>query len=76
MNGLEDNLRSVQERMAAAAARSGRDPAEIRLVAVTKTQSPTIIRAAYELGLREFGENRVGRPRPRWQICRTTLPGT
>ena len=60
MNGLEDNLRSVQERMAAAAARSGRDPVEVRLVAVTKTQSPTIIRAAYELGLHEFGENRVG----------------
>jgi len=59
MNGLEHNLRSVQERIAAAAARVGRDPAEITLVAVTKTQSPTIIRAAYQLGLREFGENRV-----------------
>jgi pyridoxal phosphate enzyme (YggS family) len=59
MNGLEHNLRSVQERIAAAAERVGRDPAEITLVAVTKTQSPTIIRAAYQLGLRQFGENRV-----------------
>ena len=59
MNGLEANLQSVQERIAAAAARAGRDPAEISLVAVTKTQSPTIIRAAFHLGLRHFGENRV-----------------
>jgi hypothetical protein len=59
MNGLEHNLRSVQERIAAAAERVGRDPAEITLVAVTKMQSSTIIRAAYQLGLRQFGENRV-----------------
>jgi pyridoxal phosphate enzyme (YggS family) len=59
MNGLEESLRSVHERIASAAARAGRDPAEITLVAVTKMQSPTIIRAAYELGLRRFGENRV-----------------
>ena len=56
---LKANLRSVQARMAAAAARAGRDPAEISLVAVTKTQPPEVIRAAYDLGLRHLGENRV-----------------
>ena len=60
MNGIEDNLRSVQERIASAAERASRNPDEITLVAVTKTQSPTIIRAAHQLGLRHFGENRVG----------------
>lgn len=65
MNGLEENLRSVQERIASAAARVGRDPAEITLVAVTKMQSPTIIRAAYQLGLRRFGENRVEEAEPK-----------
>jgi pyridoxal phosphate enzyme (YggS family) len=59
MNGLEYNLRSVQERISAAAERAGRDPAEIVLVAVTKMHSPSVIRAAYQLGLRRFGENRV-----------------
>jgi pyridoxal phosphate enzyme (YggS family) len=59
MNGLEANLRSVQERIAAAAARAGRDPAGITLVAVTKSRSLAAIRAAYDLGLRCFGENRV-----------------
>jgi pyridoxal phosphate enzyme (YggS family) len=59
MTPLEANLRAVQERIAAAARRAGRDPAGITLVAVTKTQSPETIRAAYDLGLRHFGENRV-----------------
>ncbi|NIV30772.1 MAG: YggS family pyridoxal phosphate-dependent enzyme, partial [Anaerolineae bacterium] len=55
MKGLEANLRSVQGRIVSAASRAGRDPDEITLVAVTKTRSPTIIRAAYDLGLRHFG---------------------
>lgn len=59
MSTLEANFRSVQERIKAAARRAGRDPAEITLVAVTKTQSPAEIQAAYDLGLRHFGENRV-----------------
>jgi pyridoxal phosphate enzyme (YggS family) len=59
MNPLEANLRAVRDRIAAAAARAGRDSKEITLVAVTKTQSPDMMRAAYDLGLRDFGENRV-----------------
>ena len=59
MNTLEANLRAVQKRIAAAASRAGRDPAEITLVAVSKTQSPQTIRVAYDLGLRDFGENRA-----------------
>ncbi len=59
MNTLEVSLKSVQERIATAAARAGRDPAEIALIAVTKTQVPSTIQAAYDLGLRDFGENRV-----------------
>ena len=59
MTDLAANLRSVQARIAAAALRAGRDPAEIRLVAVTKTLSIDLIGAAYELGLCHFGENRI-----------------
>lgn len=59
MSNLEANLRSVQERIAAAATRAGRDPNGISLVAVTKTQSPATIREAFRLGQRCFGENRV-----------------
>ena len=45
--------------MADAAARAGRQPSDIRLIAVSKTFSVDAIRAAYEAGQRDFGENRV-----------------
>jgi pyridoxal phosphate enzyme (YggS family) len=60
MIDLETNLEAVRERMAAATKRVGRDPSEVTLVAVSKTQPPKVIQAAYELGVRDFGENRIG----------------
>ncbi|MBN1811866.1 MAG: YggS family pyridoxal phosphate-dependent enzyme [Anaerolineae bacterium] len=53
------NLAQVQERIAEAALRAGRDPAAITLVAVTKTHPAETVVAAYEAGVRHFGENRV-----------------
>jgi pyridoxal phosphate enzyme (YggS family) len=60
MIDLETNLETVRERIASATKRVGRDPSEVLLVAVTKTQPPEVIQAVYELGVRDFGENRVG----------------
>lgn len=45
--------------MAAACCRAGRRPDDVRLVAVSKNVAPTLIRDAYQAGLRDFGENRV-----------------
>ncbi|MGD2057619.1 MAG: YggS family pyridoxal phosphate-dependent enzyme [Anaerolineales bacterium] len=59
MLNLEANIENVQGKIEDAAARAGRDAADIRLVAITKTHPPEVVRAAYELGLRDFGENRV-----------------
>jgi len=56
---LADKLAAVRERMERAAARARRDPASITLLAVTKVFPSAVIREAYELGLREFGENYV-----------------
>jgi pyridoxal phosphate enzyme (YggS family) len=53
------NLNVVQERIQAAARRAGRDPAEVVLVAVTKTHPVEVMQVAYRAGLRHFGENRV-----------------
>jgi pyridoxal phosphate enzyme (YggS family) len=53
------NIASIHERIAAAASRAGRNPEEIALMAVSKTQPPERIREAYEAGLRVFGENRI-----------------
>src|SRR5436305_737427 len=59
MEGLADRLAAVRERIARAAERGGRDPAGILLLAVTKVFPADAICSAYELGLREFGENYV-----------------
>jgi pyridoxal phosphate enzyme (YggS family) len=56
---IQDNLSRVQERIAAAAQRTGRRSEEITLIGVSKTHPAETIRAAYEAGLRHFGENRV-----------------
>jgi hypothetical protein len=59
MNELADRVAAVQERIAAAAARAGREPAAITLVAVTKTWPAAVVAAAFDAGLRHFGENRA-----------------
>ena len=56
---LASNIASVQSNIAQAAERVGRRPDEITLVAVSKTKPVELIKLAYELGLRDFGENRV-----------------
>lgn len=56
---IAENLAAVQARLARAAERAGRDPASITLVGVSKTMPAERVRAAYDAGLRQFGENRV-----------------
>jgi len=56
---VSENIVRVRERIQAAATRSGRDPAIITLMAVSKTFPADSIRDAYQAGIRHFGENRV-----------------
>ncbi|MBS1904011.1 MAG: YggS family pyridoxal phosphate-dependent enzyme [Bacteroidetes bacterium] len=56
---LRENLLHTEERILHACARSGRKREDVTLVAVTKTHPVEIVREAYDLGLRDFGENRV-----------------
>ncbi|MFN3337156.1 MAG: YggS family pyridoxal phosphate-dependent enzyme [Thermomicrobium sp.] len=56
---LAANLDQVRRRIAEAAERAGRDPAAVKIVAVTKGVPRATVQLAYELGLRAFGENRV-----------------
>ncbi len=53
------NFLCIQRRIAAAAARAGRDPAAVTVVAVTKTVTPAAAGEALAAGLRDLGENRV-----------------
>jgi pyridoxal phosphate enzyme (YggS family) len=56
---IENRLQTVRSRIAEAATRSGRKAQDITLLAVTKTFPFETLRAAYDAGLRDFGENRV-----------------
>ncbi|HYR82816.1 MAG TPA: YggS family pyridoxal phosphate-dependent enzyme [Terriglobia bacterium] len=59
MTDVGENCRRVLDRMHEAAARSGRDPRAIRLIAVTKTVPVEKIRQAVEGGVSNIGENRL-----------------
>jgi pyridoxal phosphate enzyme (YggS family) len=56
---IADNLAAVRARLEQAARTAGRDPASIRLVAVSKTFPIEAVGAAAAAGQRDFGENRV-----------------
>jgi hypothetical protein len=59
VNSIAARLAAVRERIAAAAARAGRDPAEVKIVAASKTQPATAVAAAVAAGVDAVGENRV-----------------
>ncbi|MBV9241495.1 MAG: alanine racemase, partial [Acidobacteria bacterium] len=56
---IGENLRSIHDRIAAAASRAGRHASEIKLVAVTKTHPVEVVREAIDAGATALGENKV-----------------
>jgi pyridoxal phosphate enzyme (YggS family) len=63
------NLNNVRQRMAAACARSGRQAESVMLVTVSKGHPAEVVRAAAELGLCVFGENRVQEAKAKIGLC-------
>ena len=53
------NLAAVEERIARACARAGRDRASVRLLPITKTVSAQVLRCAFAAGITAFGENKI-----------------
>ncbi len=69
-NTVEDfrrNLTAVQQRIADACLRVGRDPASVRLLPVSKTFDETYLRLAYAAGCRLLGENKVQEAQRKWE---------
>ena len=66
---LEANLKSIRERIEAACARAGRDPAAVCLLPVTKGRPPDAVRAAADLGVYLFGENKVQEAKAKIPLC-------
>ena len=56
---LERGVAEVRKRVRAACDRAGRRPEEVRVIGVTKTVPPSLVRVAADAGLTEFGENYV-----------------
>jgi pyridoxal phosphate enzyme (YggS family) len=71
---LSGRLAAVRERIAAACLAVGRDPAEVTLIAVTKTFPASDVRLLYELGLRDVGENRDQEASPKAAECADLSP--
>ncbi len=70
---LADNLASIQQRIRAACERAGRDPGSVALLAVAKTQPLEVVRAAAELGLTLFGENKIQEAKAKIPLCPVRL---
>jgi pyridoxal phosphate enzyme (YggS family) len=66
---LAANLETIQRGMREACERAGRDVATVELMAVSKGQTPDAVRAAAELGLRLFGENKVQEGKVKISLC-------
>jgi hypothetical protein len=62
---IAERVAAVRERIARAAERASRSPADVRLVAVSKTHPPEAVREAFAAGVRDFGENRVQEAEPK-----------
>ena len=62
---LADNVNNVRKRIDAAARRSGRDPSEVKLAAVSKMHPATVVVEAIAAGLTVFGENKVQEAEPK-----------
>ena len=56
---IQENIKAVEDRIAAECQKAGRDPEDVTLIAVSKTKPVEMLREAYEYGCRDFGENKV-----------------
>jgi hypothetical protein len=66
---LAENLEEIQRRIRAACERSGREADSVRLLAVTKSQPPEMVRAAADRGQILFGENKVQEAKAKIPFC-------
>jgi pyridoxal phosphate enzyme (YggS family) len=71
----EARLAVVRDSVAAAANRARRDPADVTLIAISKTHDAAAIRPLIAAGQRVFGENRVQEAAEKWPVLRDETPG-
>lgn len=74
MNGIAARLESVRQEIARAARDNDRRPAEVTLVAISKTKPAEAVEAALAAGQRIFGENYVQEAKEKWPALRAAWP--
>jgi pyridoxal phosphate enzyme (YggS family) len=56
---MKENIQNIEQRIQAACERAGRKRSEVTLIVVSKTKPKEMLQEAYDLGMRDFGENKV-----------------
>jgi len=74
MSTVEENIRAIKQKIAAAAGRAERRPEEIKLMAITKTVPDELVRQAVAAGVDMIGENYVQDAQRRIEKVATTIP--
>ncbi len=74
MNDARQRLKEVSDRIARAARIARREPGDVTLIAVSKTQKAEAIEALIQAGQRDFGENRVQEAQAKWPALRAVYP--
>lgn len=68
---VTENLKAVQEQIEKTCQKAGRKSEEVTLIAVSKTKPASMLREAYDTGIRDFGENKVQEITEKYEV----LPG-
>lgn len=64
---IQENIRDVETNIKSACERSGRNPEDVKLIAVSKTKPVSMLQEAYDYGCRDFGENKVQELVDKWE---------
>ena len=64
---IGENIENVRENIKKACEKSGRNPEDVTLIAVSKTKPISMLQEAYECGCRDFGENKVQELVDKWE---------
>lgn len=72
---VPENITAIEQKIAAVARSCGRDPAAVRLIAVSKQQPQERLKQALDAGQRLFGENRVQEAKTHWEGLGEQYPG-
>ena len=73
---IREQIGEIKARMEEACKRAGRNPEDVRLIAVSKTKPAQMVLEAYEAGMRDFGENKVQEILEKSRFCPRTSVGT